>query len=256
MTGKRVSSLSSLLLLSLLFVGCGSDGFFQKTSVGDRIEGLKSSRPAHVRRENVRWLMEHPRKIAKDDKKEIVELLSLLVIGDQDRLVRGYAAVAIGRLKDPGGIKALLEAMQRDKDPLVRCDAAKALAKYQDPAMIPEFARVVRVDRVSDVRQTAVIAIADLGGKDAVPPLIDALRDRDASVAFTASERLTQLTGQPLGLSQEAWRNWWRKNANQPLGGTKRRAKAKPKKEAAPKAEPPKKKDKKSKKKKKKLFFF
>ncbi|MEW6355264.1 MAG: HEAT repeat domain-containing protein [Planctomycetota bacterium] len=236
MTRRRNHAIMMLLATATILIGCKQ--LFHQPTMGERIEGLKSNHPAHVRRESVQWIMEHPRKVPKDRRKEVMELLCLLLAGDQDRLVRGYAAVALGRFHDPDGISALLQAAGRDRDALVRCDAIKSLAKYDDSSLIPELAKVAQRDREAHVRQTAVIAIADLGGKEAVPALIDLLADRDPSVAFTASERLCALTGQPLGQNQEAWRQWWRESSEKPAKAGAPEKKDKAKKDVKAEAKP------------------
>jgi HEAT repeat protein len=89
-------------------------------------------------------------------------------------LVRRQACATAGALRNEEGIP-LLAAMLKDPDPPVRREAAKALARF--------------------------------GRKDDVTAaLLEALGDRDPSVAFMAHEKLAELTGLRVEeRSRDAW---------------------------------------------------
>lgn len=235
--------LSASLALSLL--GCeGQRGIVK------RLEGLKPARPPHVRRENAYWFLTHAHKLSADQKDLIAPLFDELLANDEDRLVRGYAATTLGRLRNLKNIPALLKALGEDKDKLVRCDVIRAIVAYKDPSLLHELTKASQTDRDADVRQAALVASVDLVGKEAIPSLIDALSDRDTNVVFTASGHLTQLTGQTLGLSQAAWRDWWRGH------GEAAPAAAPTAKEAAPEEKTGESEKDGEKKKKKRFLFF
>lgn len=203
---------------------------FRSTPLSERFEGLKPKNPPSVRRKHAYWLMNNTDKLSENQRKIIVPLLTELLLKDEDRLIRGYAAATLGRLHDPDAIPSLIEGL-KDKETLVRCDVVKAISRYRQESLLPEIVKVSQTDRDADVRQTAILAIADLGGRGAIPPLVDALSDRETNVVFTASQCLAEITGQKLGLSQEAWRAWWRDNADKPLPSEKA-GKAKKKKKS------------------------
>jgi HEAT repeat protein len=76
------------------------------------------------------------------------------------------------------------------------------------------------VDASADVRRQSAMALAWCGGREAVPPLLDALDDQDWFVRQAAHVALTNLTGQEFPFHGQAspearaaqvqvWRTWW-----------------------------------------------
>ena len=73
-----------------------------------------------------------------------------------------------------------------------------------------------RIARLKDdnphVRQRAATTLGAMKDPRAVPPLIDALRDKDAQVQENAAEALKNITGQDYGKSKLRWSAWWGRN--------------------------------------------
>src|SRR5580692_1200728 len=57
----------------------------------------------------------------------------------------------------------------------IRADAATALGAFRAAAAVPELIRLLK-DGETEVREAAARALGDIGGIDALGPLIDALR--------------------------------------------------------------------------------
>lgn len=62
-----------------------------------------------------------------------------------------------------------------------------------------------------EIRRAAALACASKGMKNFVPLLIPLLRDRSEDVGKAACVALKELTGQDLGTSPTAWKEWWDK---------------------------------------------
>jgi HEAT repeat protein len=139
--------------------------------------------------------------------------------------VRLEAARALGRLRNPEAVPALVEAMG-DEEVAVRWASSKALAQIGQEA-IPALAATLQgeggrlspyalwslgeigspsaVDALSDavrsplweVRWSAAEALGDVGGRHAGRALIEALGDRDERVRKAAVEALQKI-GEPI----------------------------------------------------------
>ncbi len=90
-----------------------------------------------------------------------------------------------------------------------------------DPAVVPHLIPVLDDDDTF-VRMAVARVLGDLGGDEAVSPLIDTLSDPAESVRDAAVASLRQITNQnfrfdPLGKESDrtkrirAWRDWWEK---------------------------------------------
>lgn len=120
-----------------------------------------------------------------DDAAAVATLVEAL--GDPSDRVRATAASGLGVFGRPaarGAVPALVRAL-RDADFDVRAGAARSLALIlrpsdpETPAAVAALAAVAK-DGNAAVRLDAAYALATLGaGRDAVPVLVDFLRDRD-----------------------------------------------------------------------------
>jgi len=72
--------------------------------------------------------------------------------------------------------------------------AATRLGVFRDPAAAPALAAHLG-DRLRELRVAAAMALATCGTRDSVPPLLDALADREPLVAQAAAVALENLTG-------------------------------------------------------------
>jgi len=140
---------------------------------------------------------------------------------DRDTNVRVYAAYALGEIRVPRAAEPLLQALQ-DAEWCVRNQAAWALREIRGPAITeplvaalkgekPDEAHILWLLRHADAADTirhlpallkdpapatrirAVRALGEVGGKEAVDPLITALADRDANVRLSAVNALAEL---------------------------------------------------------------
>lgn len=102
---------------------------------------------------------------------------------------RAKAALALAWRRDTGVLPALLAALG-DDDWLVRELACHGLRVLADVRAVAALSRTVLAEEEPLVRAAAAEALGEIGGEDAVGPLIRALRDADAAVRAAAARGL------------------------------------------------------------------
>jgi HEAT repeat protein len=90
--------------------------------------------------------------------------------------VRLQAALALGQIRDPGSISALTQAL-KDREPEVRAAACIALGKFADPRTFEAISTVLLTDLQIEARQAAAQALGETKRMEAIPYLMEALRD-------------------------------------------------------------------------------
>ncbi len=90
--------------------------------------------------------------------------------------VRASAAKALGRIGDTKAIQPLLNAL-KDRENEVRIAVCLALGLFKDPATVDELANVLLDDPKIEVRQAAAKALGYTQHPEALPYLMEALRD-------------------------------------------------------------------------------
>lgn len=126
--------------------------------------------------------------------------------GDASRKVRFASALALGKVRDPEGLRALEQVSLRDAHWWVRYAAAVALGGTRDPAAVPPLARAAREDLRWQVRQQAARSLGELGGRLAARALGETLNDEDAAIRATAARALGEMGGpDSLDLLHAAW---------------------------------------------------
>ncbi len=103
----------------------------------------------------------------------------------------------------------------------VRWQAVQSLGGSRDPAVAEVLAPMLQ-DADIFVRMATARVLGDLGARSAIPALIDALEDSEASVREAADVALRAITGQDFQFDPgakdaerqkrvKAWRDWWKK---------------------------------------------
>ena len=136
------------------------------------------------------------------------------------RLFRAYADGRIGERildlvrslnrKDPGRIRWELTRRTRGGPAKDRQAAAYLLGFVTDPGSREVLAKTARWDRDRGVRKTALESLVRLGKREALPMLVQALRDRDISIRKFALGRLRWITRKRWGLDPGPWEAWLR----------------------------------------------
>lgn len=106
-------------------------------------------------------------------------------LADKDVNVRFEAASALSRSPGKEAVPALLTAL-RDKDEDVRAAVVEALAAAKDERAVGHLLRRAQGDAAPGVRGMAAIALANLGAKDAVEPLMKRLVEETNKQALAA----------------------------------------------------------------------
>ncbi len=180
--------------------------------------------------------------LSKTESPEVIAYLRDAGLKDPDSLARAHVARILGNLKDAPARPAL-EAMLEDKFWLARANAARALADIGDAASLPALlahvddenpkawiskadalathgqaaskATVQIASRLADkdwqVRLTACRALAVLGDKDAVDPLIDRLDTEGGRLRREIHAALKSVTHETFSENAQFWREWWKK---------------------------------------------
>ena len=81
---------------------------------------------------------------------------------EADGTVRCASAIALGKIGDPSAVLPLIERLKIDKYWYVRRDIAKALAKLKDPRAAPELAKKTS-DMYDEVREYSIKALLAIG---------------------------------------------------------------------------------------------
>ena len=139
------------------------------------------------------------------------------MLGDPHWLVRANAAKALGDLADPASVPALVANVE-DKNPKAWISKADALAVFgaaASKATVPVTARLAASDW--QVRLTACRALAVLGDKDAVEPLIDRLDLEGGRLHREIYKALMAVTHENFAPNPATWRAWWRTQKPQGL---------------------------------------
>ena len=126
------------------------------------------------------------------EKKDIRGLIRALTCDD---IKTQYSATeALGTLRDPGALTALVHVLREDRYSAVRWKAAEALARMGEPAVDPLIVALGHGN--DDVRWKAAIALGDIGDPRAIEPLVVLLGDKDSYVRGRAAYALSMI-GQP-----------------------------------------------------------
>lgn len=131
---------------------------------------------------------------------------------DSDDSVRSMATFAVAQIitkeKDQGALPHLLTALQ-DKSPGVRNHAIIALAKIgQKEGGRAILANALR-DEYPQIRYNAIVALVMIGDLEACKiPLVMMMRDSDPQVGNAAYAALKELTGKDFGPNPEKWEEW------------------------------------------------
>jgi HEAT repeats len=131
------------------------------------------------------------RKAARAPQADALDALSALVLEDDDPLIRGSAAAALGKLSGPGAGEALSAALA-DRDHRVRRRVARALGEQGGELAIDALSRVLIEERVPKVRRMAAWGLSRMGDDAALAALDMARHDLDPTVRNIAEAALSQ----------------------------------------------------------------
>jgi HEAT repeat protein len=115
------------------------------------------------------------------DKKALIPLMNAL-LEDSDEEVRWKAAAALGKIRDPSSVDALVEALN-DKSWTVRRNVTIALGDVGDERGFEPLLSSM-TDKDWHVRKYASIALGKIGDERAIKPLVKALNDEDSDVRW------------------------------------------------------------------------
>ena len=96
--------------------------------------------------------------------------------------------------KDTSAVPGLIEALY-DEDSRLRTAAVKVLGEIGDPNVVPEFLILLNKENDGNIRWAVSAALGRMG-KDAVPGLVEALRDENWKVRRSSAEALWAM-GEP-----------------------------------------------------------
>jgi HEAT repeat protein len=114
---------------------------------------------------------------------------------NKDHQVQYEAVEALGELKDPAAIPALMGALTGDQYSGIRWKAAEALVKIGEPSVQPLISVTDNPD--ADIRWKAAVSLGEIGDSRAVAPLVTMLGDDDRFVRSRAAYALA-LIGTPV----------------------------------------------------------
>ncbi len=110
----------------------------------------------------------------RKDKSAVPALLDAL--SGEFFTVRARAAIALGKIGDLKAVEPLLRALKDPEDD-VRIGACLGLGYFKAPSTFDEITNVLLDDPKIEVRQSAAKALGNTGHPEAVPLLMEALRD-------------------------------------------------------------------------------
>lgn len=119
-------------------------------------------------------------------------------------------AIALGRIGEADGRRALLEMARDDDESNIRA-ALQGLAVYADPED-GEIGRRLLVAPSDSLKKAACAFLGQIKSEAAVPDLIDLLSHADSAVVRDAHWALQKITGQRFGVDVSLWTRWLESN--------------------------------------------
>lgn len=113
------------------------------------------------------------------------------LLDDEDENVRCRVVEALGRLRDPRCVDALIRKLS-DESRFVRWRAAEALGMIRDKRALKSLIDALN-DECEFVRWKAAEALGELGDAEAVEPLMRAMEDESEYVRWSAAEALWKI---------------------------------------------------------------
>ena len=213
----RIRLFALSLLAVACLGGCASDGGFNYDMVYEGLFGdepppsptqavamMFDREDADARRKGITWLAASP----FGGEEEYLKSYRLFIT-DPDANVRASTAKALGAHGTVGDAM-LLVLLLSDEDSLVRWQAADALRKVHNPQAIPALVQRLDpdVEEDADTRTAAAQALGQYPDRVVFTRMVFGLTDRSYSVVNAARLSLIQLTGHDAGLDPRDWSDW------------------------------------------------
>ena len=131
-------------------------------------------------------LLEDRNAIAEREGTRDTTGLAVLLLENGSPKVRAAAAIALGRIQNPGSAPALAQALD-DKSPIVRSEAAFAIGLVGDSTATPALLLRLRPEVDPTVRESIVTALGMLGARSAGPTLARSMRAPHATERWAAA---------------------------------------------------------------------
>lgn len=142
---------------------------------------------------------------------------------DKDKDVRLEALKQLFRYENSEATLYLINAL-KDKEEEIRRRAASYLGWKMIVSAAPSLMVIASKDRAQLVKKAALEALGELGTKEAVPTLIEALDSRDLEFRKIAYRSLTKITNESIEFkadgslserfkSMQKWEKWWKSQA-------------------------------------------
>jgi hypothetical protein len=112
---------------------------------------------------------------------------------------------------ETGGMVSAVLKRLRDSQMDVRNEALIVLRRMKSKETLSSIITISLKDDHPHVRQSAAITLSVFGeeGEEAIPSLVEALRDADTKVVEAAWVALRQITGNEFDRTYERWRDWY-----------------------------------------------
>jgi hypothetical protein len=134
---------------------------------------------------------------------------------------RAGVAEALGKIATPECVTALVDRLKADSEPGVKVAILDALrsAGAKTPEVIAGICDQLK-NEYWQVKSTAAQTLRALGSKDAIEPLIDALKGVEGRLKEDFNDALVALAGVNKHGDYGAWKAWWDGNKEQVKGGS------------------------------------
>lgn len=113
----------------------------------------------------------------------------IVELKDKDWHMRSSAAFLLANIGNAQSVSPLISALNDESDE-VRWDVVNALGRLKDRNAVPALIEVLRNEKVDYVRWSAATALGEIGDQRAVEPLINALADESKGVQTRTAEAL------------------------------------------------------------------
>ena len=142
-----------------------------------------------------------------EQQQKVAKGLQEIIRRDPILLLRLHAVNLAGQLRCPAASSALVDA-STDSSADIRIAAVKAWEVMPADQAVPQLQEIIGTDTNIDVRLSATKALAGFSGQQAIRAISLALNDTDPALQLRAMESLASASGENLGLSVGAWKDY------------------------------------------------